>query len=491
MAAQAQPLSRYRPGQQPGLVNPSVLAANTAPAGDPIYGTPGGTTAGLSGQYGTAAPGTSLPGYNTDPNTDIHNSFYQAQGLETGMNEGIYNEGTSQLGYYSPIQQKYQGAQDQALQELQQTPGYTSEEQAAIAGDPGAAKAITQAGIGKEQAQLDEYGQNLSGQVGNYASYTGSGLDTLKSGLQGAQSGFSKLDTAVNNPALAFDPNATEKQLTDADVQEMKTAAGTRVGNQYRSAEDQLRRDAAAAGNSSPLAIAAANARLQTQSAAGMGDAEVNADIAARQAQQERAAQIEQQREGATQTQAGMKAQAATTEQGQAQNAAALAGTQAIQAGEAVGQAGINAANQYGQTAINQQNTQTGQGSQAAITADTQASQRAQDAAQTRISGQGAYRSGVAQQQGLSQQGGQTAVSQQQGAASTLGNQLNQSTAARAGYETSGQGNSALNQAAKVVGSIFKEGGIVTEPTEGVIGEAGPELVMPLPRYRRNERMAA
>lgn len=498
MATQPQVLSRYRPlnsQAQPGGGDPTPLdpAANTSWAYNPgnPYGNVGAPVGGESGQYASTGAGTNAPVLNTDPNQDIHNMFYNDQAIEADANNKISREAENQLNYYGPIQQKYQGAQDEALSSLKQTPGYTADEEAKIAGNPQAALDATKSGVGHEQSALNDYGSRLGTQLDAYGDRVKEGEEVLQGGLDASQGKFSSLDSAVNNPALAFDPNGTEKQLSDADVQEMKTAAGTRVGNQYRNSEDQLRRNAAAAGNSSPLAIAAADERLQRSSAAGQGDAEVNADIAARQAQMEQAKSIEQQREGATQTQAGMKAQAATTEQAQAQSAAALSGTQRIAAGENVGAANVNAEHQFGQTSVGQQNTQTGQLASATQAADTAGSQRAEDAAQTRIGGQGAYRSGVAQQQGLAQQGGQTAVTQQQNAATTLGSQLNTSTGNRANYEVGGQGNSAVSQATKMVGAVLKEGGIVTEPTLGVVGEAGPELVVPLPRYRRNERMAA
>ncbi len=497
----AVPRNRYRgpvgPDGQP-MLYASAPVGDPVDGGDsgsspwnPVYGNVGQPAGGLTGPYATSAPGVNLPALNTDPDQQIHTGFYQNQALEAAMNERINQEATQAADYHGQRQARADTAQDEALSQLKQTPGYTDEETAAIKGDPNAVRDVTEQGVNKEQSQLDEYGHNLSGQVGNYANYTKSGLDTLQGGLDKSQKGFSKLDEAVNNPDLAFDPNATEKQLTDQDVQAMRTAAGTRVGNQYRSAQDELQRRAAAGGNTSALALAAGRESLDAQSAAQMGDAEASADIQARQAQQDRAAQIEQQRQDAARTQTGYRASAATQEQSQAQNAAALAGTEKIKAGEAVGQAGINASNAYGQTAVQQQNTQTGQRTDAARTADNTTSARAGQVADTRIAGQGAYRSGIAQQQGLAQQGGQKAVDQQQAAASTLGNQLNTSTANRANYEVGGAGNSALNQATKVIGSIFAEGGMVTEPTVGVLAEKGPEVVIPMPRYRRNERMAA
>lgn len=568
---------------------PAPAAGATPPAS--IYGGPSGSSA--------------IPPLNTDPEAPIHDMFYNDEAIENAGANQINNEATSQLNYYDPLQQQAQGQAEGALSQLQAQPGYTpgqeaqinvdyganktsdadlnkqfltSDEQSAITGDPSAAVTTMGQGVIGEGEQLNQYqanlggqlaqyGSNLSGQVQNNAAGVGgaaadnatgvAGASTgLGTGLAGAQGKFSNLDTAVNNPALAFDPNNTEKQLTDADVQEMKTAAGTRIGNQYGSAEDTLERQAAAAGNTSPLALAAARSRLQTQEASDQGDAETNADIAARQAQEQQAAAIEAQREGAVNTATGYKANAATTEEAAAQAAAGLAGTQDIAAQENIGsqnlaaqenigQTGVGAANTlgaanvaasntYGQFSTNTAGNIANQDYNAVNAADTAASQRAAQEATDRqatqanvsntqygqgmatqqatsggaqtvgnadIAGRNAYLSGVTQQQGLAQQGGQAAVGQQQQALATQTSGLNSSTAARAGYENSGPG--ALGKAgSQILGDVISgassaakfldDGAIVTEPTVAVIGERRPEMVIPLTyQYGVNRRKAA
>lgn len=586
MATAAAPIARYRrpmpqvqqdpnaiqdpsavpyagaPAFDPNSAAMSEAAPATAPDGSPIYGNPGAATS---------------PRLNPDTEADIHRMFYEDQQKTQAGADQLNNEDTSQLNYYGNRGAAADTQQDQALQQLKGTPGYTPgeagqintdyskyntgsdvlgsqyltpTEQQGSFGDPSVGARVTDQGISNENARLDQYGQNLSGQVGNYANYTKSGLDTLTSGLDKSTTGlasgldtaqgkFGKLDTAVNNPALAFDPNSTEKQLSDADVQQMKTAAGTRIGNQYQTAEDTLERNAAASGNASPMAVAAANARLQHQEAADQGDAETNADIAARQAQYTRAAGIEGQREGAVNTQTGYKANAATTEEAAAQNAAALSGTtnvgaattageQAIQAGEAVGKTGIDAANQYGTTALTQQNTDTTQQANADTTAEQESaaranqiatnrqgvdtgiintrynqgtgsrqltSQGAQTTGNARIAGEGAYRAGVAGNQQLAQQGGENARAAQGTTYSTQAGALNTSTANRANYENTGPG--ALGKAGTAIlgdvisgastaasggafGTLHADGDIITSPQVGVVGEAGPEMVVPM-----------
>lgn len=558
--ANGNPINPY--GQAPGsfgYVPPSMIpqspgAGNFQPATD-VYGNP-----------------VAAPQFNGTRDDSIGAQVNSNQNLINEFGQQINQEAESQLGYYSPLQAQYQQEANSALNQLGQTPGYTPQEagqininysqdnttpaalqaqflspneQQWIAGDPSVGSQVTDQGIANEGAQLNSYGQDLSGQVGNYANYTkagtdllGSGLSSaqqqLNSGLQGAQSGFSSLNEAVNNPSLSFDPNNTEKQITDAQMQEMQTAAGQRIGAQYQTAEDQLQRQAAAAGNSSPLAIAAANSRLQTQEASDQGNAEVTAQLAALQAQQQQATSIEQQREAATQAQTGFKAGAATTEQQQAQNAAALAGTSAlgaaglagtqeIAAGESVGQAGINAANQYGQQAIGEQNTMTGQQYGADTTAEQLAQQRAaqiagnrqttqQNVNQTqysqgtgsqqltsagaqtvggaRMAGQNTYLQGVTGQQSGAQQGGQAAVGQQQSAYSTQTGGLNQGTASLGNYKVSAP--TAVGQATGLINALGSKakGDVITQPSLQVIGEAGPEMVMKVPQYPRYRRAA-
>jgi len=587
MAAAATPYSSYL--QFLASQNPQAMQDSALTPPNSILNPPNSPYGGV---YGNAPNPTSVAnptwsnvgqgGTGNDEN-DILQQAYNNQQYINQQGQQLNQEAQGELAYYGPQQATYDQAQAQALKQLQQNPGYTpgqagqinvdysqynttpgalnsqfltQGEQGGIAGDPNRPLQAAYTGTQNEGDQLNSYGanlgaqvgaygENLSGQVGNYSNYTKGALDTLNtgtgaavgklaSGLQGAQSGFSKLDTAVNNPGLAFDPNNTERQLTDADVQEMETAAGTTVGNSYRTAEDQLQRNAAAAGNTSPLAIAAANARLQTQEASQQGEAETNAEIAAKQAQQTRAAQIEAQREGAVQTATGLRAGAATTEQSQAQAAAALAGTQGLSAAELAGvqgigaaenvgqaginaantygQAGINAANQYGQTAINQQDTMTNQQYGAQATAEQLAAARAAQLAGNRqatqanvnqtqynqgtgsaqltsggaqavgnqqIAGQNAYRAGVAGQQQYNQQGGQQAMGAQQSAYGTQTGGLNASTAAAGNMKTNQP--SVIKDITSMAGAFLSaKGDVVTEPEVHLIAEKGPEWVGPV-----------
>jgi hypothetical protein len=335
-------------------------------------------------------------------------------------------------------------------------------EQATLTGYDTAATGALQAGAGEMNTAAGAYGTGVTGATSG-----------LSSGLTEAQTGFNPLNTAVNNPNL---------QVSNQDVQNIVTAAGTTVGNQFQTAEDQLRANAAAAGNTSPEAIAAENAQLTTQEAATAGDTMTQAQIQARQYQL-----------AALQQQTGIQATAATTEEAAAQAAAAESGLANIGAEEQIGAntqnvanteaaQGLSEANTTGQFNVGQENTQTGQNYGAQSTAEQLASNRATTVANQAITGQGAYRSGVAQQQGVAQQGGQAAVQQQLGA---YGTQTSSANTAAAGIQTYGTNQQALSLPNKLetsLANLFDDGGFVPEDMVAKVAESGPEMVLDAPK---------
>lgn len=532
-----------------------------------------GNIYGNVGNYNTSVNSPNQPTSQYGSGNFGNENYYANQQFIGQQGQNINNETAAQQGYYGSLIPGYQQQEDTALNNLNQNPGYTPSqtgqinvnygqfntspqalqseylsptEQQDIYGNPAAAEQVINQGVAGEGAMLNQYQanlggtlgayqQNLGGQVQNLDTGLGGATQALGQGLQQAQSGDSAITAAASNPNLAFDPNHTENQLSNQDVQNLVTSAGTTVGNQYQAAENQLTQNAAAAGNTSPLALAAANARLENQSAANAGDAMTNAQIAAEQAQYQQAAGIEGQREGAAQAQAGLGLQAGTFEQQQAQNAAALAGEAGIGSAETAGLAGINAANTYGSQALNTANNygQTSIGTQenianqqygAANEADILGTQRAQNIAdnrqnidtginqtqygqgvgsagltasgaanvgQTQIAGENAYRQGLAGQEGFAQTGGNQALQEQLANYLGEGQLLNQSTSNEGSYINqsptfAGQ----FGQIMSGLGSFFTggaaatnaynnlaKGGMVTEPTVARIGESGPEKV--------------
>lgn len=584
LAQQQQQSQQVQASGQPQQFAPLPTSPGTAGGATNIYG----NNADTGPSYTQVGQGNT----GNDEN-DVMQEAFNNRTYINAAGQQLNQEGEGELGYYGNMESNYDQAQASALNALAQTPGYTNDQasqidlpysqfntsqaalnsqyltpdqQSAIAGNPNAPVSTVNQGTANEGAQLNAYDANLGGELGAYQSNLGgevannsnyvgtadtalgtgtsSAVGALDSGLSSASSAsnFSALNSAVDNPALAFDPNSTESQITPAQMQQMETAAGTTIGNQYGAAEDQLRQNAAAAGNTSPLALAAANARLQTQEASQQGQASTNAIIAANNAQYSRAAAIEAQREGAVQTQAGLQAGAATTEQSQQQNAAALAGTQGLTAAENVGQAGIGAAesvgqadinaantygsaalgsiNNYGQAALNTQTNMTNQDYGAQSTAEQLAAQRAltlgtnqqstaelnnqtqynqgtnsaqltsagaQTVGNAQMTGQNNYRAGVAGQQSLAQGGVQNATGTQQNAYATETGGLNASTSTAANMKT-GQP-SVIGDIGSVAKAVLgsggaAKGGIFTKPTVVRVGEAGPERIVKLPGYK-------
>jgi len=486
--------------------------------------------------------------------------------ISTTGNE-LEQQGANELNYYAPLQQDYTGAENEALNQLDQQPGYTPDQAGQIdvdysqfntspdqwqdinntlntgTGNEGATLNAYQSQLG---STLGSYGQDLSGQLSNYQSWLGDqnqqyqsgvggvlqsgsqdvdqSVSALGTGLQAAQSDFSGLNQAVSNPALNFDPNQTEQQLTPEQQQAIVTAAGTTVGNQFQSAEDQLRQSAAAQGNTSPEALAAMQQQLTTQAAETAGNTMTQAGIEAEQAGFQQAQAIEAQREGAVQTQAGLQATASTTEEAAAQAAAAQAGETGVSAqqyltGEGLsgqeaigantlaateqsGQAGLSTEENYGgqqlssleqyyPAAVSEQNTITGQNlGQANLQANTQYAQGtgsqqltsagATNVGQTAISGMNNYRSGVAGQEAQAQQGGATAQQTELGAYGTQTSGINSATSTQSNYAV-GKPSFGDDLTGLLAGKIAK-GGIVTEPGNYWVGEEGPEAVIPLKR---------
>lgn len=585
MSTQANPLA-YNPFSQ---VGPLPTSNNGPDALTPLdaNGNPIGPYGGVYG-----AP-QAAPSFVNTPNASQAQITGNVQNYTNEAGQQINQEAQGNLAYEGALQAGYTGAENQALNQLAGTPGYTpgeanqintnysqyntspealnSEfltpgEQSGIAGDPNAPVSAASSGTAAEGAFLNQEQAQLGSTLGSYQGELGSSTDAFKQGALGASSGlqgsvnqatggltgglnqaqgkFSNLDSAVNDPSLAFDPNGTEKQITDAQVAQMATNAGEAVGNQYRTAEDQLQRQAAASGNASPLAIAAANARLQAQSASGVGSAESNAQIQALQAQQQQAAAIEQAREGAAFQGAGLKAGAATTEQSQAQAAAGLAGTQNlsaqelageenIAANEAAGQAGINSVGAYNTAALGAETTYGGQAQNAASameqqnygaqsTAEQEAASRAatlgtnrqatqanvnntgysqgtgsaqltgagaQTVGNARIGGQNTYLNTVAGAGNQAQQGGQAALGSQQNAYNTQASNLSSSTGNLGSYRNGKP--SVVSQATGILNAVVPKatGGIITEPTVVKIAENGPEWIGPVGspsgRYKR------
>jgi hypothetical protein len=136
----------------------------------------------------------------------------------------------------------------------------------------------------------------LGGIQSRLSSQLGSAYNTADTGIQ----------AALADPGLRT-TSEYERQagMTDAEVDQMANAAARNVGLQASAQQDEIARRAAAAGNTSPLAIAAARDRAAQTGEVSSADAVVNARLAAREAQRGAATGVQQTQLGAAQYRTG------------------------------------------------------------------------------------------------------------------------------------------------------------------------------------------
>jgi hypothetical protein len=187
-------------------------------------------------------------------------------------------------------------------------------------------------------------------------------------------------------------------------------------------------------------------------------------------------------------------------------DAAKTAGQSAYDAAGTGGAYGYNAANTGGQAVIDaskyggtqqlgvaQGNQQTGQN--LAVNADTTGSARAAGIAGQRIAGESSVRNYYTGQQGAAQQGGQTATGQHIQNDATQGGLANQATATASGTSmgqnqldkqaspgaalAGGIASSLIGAGGQFATAKYADGGMIDSPTQGVVGEAGPEYAGP------------
>jgi hypothetical protein len=385
---------------------------------------------------------------------------------------------------------------------------------------------------------------NALKQSSDYTSTTGDQLQQNQGNFKSALgSEASKVRGAIDPNALKQDAGAAQTEvMTPEQQQEMVTAAGISAGTQNQAAVGSLQRAAAAAGTN-PMGVAAYRARMNQNSAVAAGDAMTNARVQAQQARAGEALSSEQQRLAAegklTDVQTGTElnlgqqnvsgqqtlgAQALNQANTQEQNRQAaqqfLTGAQ-MQSATTGGEAALqNAQTMTGQEQQQQQfaaNTgtnirqsqdqadsgraatvagnrqQTGEANQGTAftqgnTVNQEGSQRATTIAQQRQNQQNVglgLQSGQEQMQNSNAQG---AYGRQQQGYATQTNGVNQAAGVT---QAASQNPTTLD---KVMGGIaggisgaasfLDEGGIATKPTLAVIGENGPEKVVPLSGYR-------
>lgn len=100
---------------------------------------------------------------------------------------------------------------------------------------------------------------------------------------------LSDIKSAVNDPRTSLDPRfAQDYAFSDKDMSDLEYLANRAVGERYSGAMEDVRRRAAAAGATNPLAQAALSARLLSQAAADAGDSATGARVTGRREQLDR-----------------------------------------------------------------------------------------------------------------------------------------------------------------------------------------------------------
>lgn len=158
---------------------------------------------------------------------------------------------------------------------------------------------------------------------GNYAN-TSAGLNDAITPDLGMDSGYSgsisnienvtdkRLQGAAGNPGLDMSGEyGRQAGMSDQEVADTAAMGGQAAGARSRAAIQDLERQAAADGNSSPLAVAAMRSQFEDQNAVAGADATVNAQLAARNQQRDAATGVEGTRLGAERYKTGAQIQAA------------------------------------------------------------------------------------------------------------------------------------------------------------------------------------
>lgn len=343
-----------------------------------------------------------------------------------------------------------------AYSELAAQPGYSAADTAAIQGNPNAGMQYY------DPQAVNDVATDETSALNNATAKQGA----TDSGIEGEY---------ANN--LGSDINQSDLTVSPAEQQNIKDVAAQTTAGQYASMQDQAKLRAAAQGNTSPAAEAAIEEQMGRQGAIDAGNAASTAEVGANAAALSANQQYTGMKTAADTNVANLESSNANTIAGNELSAASTAGT--AQTG----------AQEYGQ------NT----GESLAQTADAASSARATTTANATLSGQQQNRSYLTGEQ-----------TQQQGAESNAGNQelsaygneysgANNATAIGSDNESKAAANTTAmvgNIAGAASGALaaFANGGVITKPTVGIIGEHGPERVVKLGaprRYRPPQSQAA
>ena len=323
----------------PSNLGPAGPSANIGAPAQPYQGQiPGPYTGSQNDPFNNNSPGGTF--VNIGSNINQAGQSFQNQEANLAQQQGNATAaGTSANSQINNILNGGGGyTQDQmnnvmASQGLNQVSGelgnnfLTSDQQSQIAGNPYQAynsfepqQQQLQGAAGQYNTALDESvtgGQTVGNQdLSQLQQQTNSAINPANLSVsQGYAPGIantlaqgqSAVNTAQNNPGLTPTSQYLQQAgMTDQDVQDLATSAARSVGAQFGATKDQLLQNAAAAGTSTPLGIAAAANELDRNSAASQADAENSARLNAQNAQRTAAQNVQNTQLNAAQYQAGL-----------------------------------------------------------------------------------------------------------------------------------------------------------------------------------------
>lgn len=365
------------------------------------------------GQYNTGmgGPDAVSGGWNPFANRDVYN-LYQKMGQNAYQGAQDYgNSQANQANYfgdqaaastdkvndlYDPIWNGGGGYTPEQIAQIQQSSGiqdltqgayqpydqFQSQYQNEIKPQIGQyATALQQNVAGGEQKGNDVLGQ-LKTDYTNAVDPTKLSLsEGYKPGLDSKlAAGQSKLDVAQGDPGLSVTSDYLHQAgMTDQEVQDAAESAARGVGSLFGATKDQLLQNEAAAGTSTPLAIASAMGALDRSSAASQADALTAARLSARKQQMDAAQNIQNTQLNAGQYRAGLGSSNALAEQNAGLASDTTAEQLKLSANQGLADKQTQIATNLGQAGLNQNQYITNRASDA-LTAGQTAAQSAQQA---------------------------------------------------------------------------------------------------------------
>lgn len=294
-----------------GPTQPGVPPVSTPTTGQPSFPSTAGRTA-----TGTVPAGANAAFPNWSAGDGTGNQAYsggdpgfmasalQNRSIDYGNNfentyGNAYNDAQTQA-------RQYQDQSDQAYNWLNENPGYNTDEAAGITQQNRLEGAQTTQGEFDSNQLTDAERQGMMGDPGavgrafdpsKITSTSQGGTDWTKDQYQNsyaaAKNALNQGESTTNSTLsdygarLRATVDPSKLGISDETVAGLKDQAGRQIGLQYGAAQDQLQRQAEAAGNVNPLSLSAARERLLRSSSIDQADAVTNADLAAREAQRQ------------------------------------------------------------------------------------------------------------------------------------------------------------------------------------------------------------